>query len=114
MGLQISSCSPCVSPRTGRRHFHPKRIILMRHGQSLGNVDETAYGTIPDWKIPLTLTGRSQACAAGVKIKNIIGDEPLAIYCSPYLRTKQTLAEVMPALQNNPLVAVREEPRMTG
>jgi len=29
----------------------PKRIILVRHGQSEGNIDESAYTRIPDSKI---------------------------------------------------------------
>jgi len=39
---------------------------------------------------------------------------PLSIYVSPYLRTKQTLAVIMEDIPNNPLVHVREEPRLTG
>ena len=31
----------------------PKRIILVRHGESLGNVDEQYYENTPDWKIPV-------------------------------------------------------------
>ena len=34
--------------------IRPHRIILVRHGQSEGNVDETAYTRIPDSKIALT------------------------------------------------------------
>ena len=64
--------------------------------------------------MPLTARGRKEADDAGKKIKSIIGDEPVAIYCSPYLRTKQTLAEIIPSISSNPLVTVREEPRMTG
>jgi len=51
----------------------PRRIILVRHGQSLGNVDELAYCTIPDWKIPLTETGKRQATEVGRRISRIIG-----------------------------------------
>jgi hypothetical protein len=36
------------------KYLLPKRIILIRHGESLGNIDDTAYATIPDWKIPMT------------------------------------------------------------
>ena len=36
------------------KYLLPKRIILLRHGESLGNIDETAYASIPDWKIPMT------------------------------------------------------------
>lgn len=43
------------TPRNQKTKYQlPKRIILLRHGESLGNVDDTAYSTIPDWKIPLT------------------------------------------------------------
>jgi len=91
----------------------PKKIILVRHGESLGNVEEAAYCRIPDWKIPLTEKGKLQAIQVGLDIKKIINDEPVAVYCSPYLRTKQTLNEMMKGLEDNPLVIAREEPRLT-
>lgn len=91
----------------------PKKIILVRHGESLGNVEESAYSRIPDWKIPLTEKGKLQARKVGIDIKELIKDEPIAVYCSPYLRTKQTLFEMMKALKDNPLIIAREEPRLT-
>jgi broad specificity phosphatase PhoE len=91
----------------------PKRIILVRHGQSLGNVDEEVYCDLPDWRIPITTKGRSQAQEAARKIKELIGDEPVSFMCSPYLRTKQTLAAMMPEFSTNPVVGAREEPRLT-
>jgi hypothetical protein len=91
----------------------PKRIILVRHGQSLGNVDERVYCSIPDWKVPLTAKGRQQANDAANKIKQIIRDEPVYLICSPYLRTKQTLSQVITKLQSNRIMCVKEEPRMT-
>lgn len=66
------------------------RIILLRHGQSLGNVDELAYCRIPDHALPLTETGEQQARAAGPVIRELIGDGPVAAYVSPYRRTKHT------------------------
>jgi broad specificity phosphatase PhoE len=95
------------------RHRLPKRVILIRHGESLGNVDESAYTTIPDWKIPLTEKGEQQSREAGYRIKEIVGDDPLSIFCSPYLRTKQTLRHIMPALDDNLLINLREDPRLT-
>lgn len=93
----------------------PKRIILVRHGESLGNVDENAYTYIPDSKIPLTEKGRCEAVEVGKKIKDMIGNtDSLYIYTSPYMRTKQTLAEIIPSVQSNQIVMVREEPRLTG
>jgi len=99
-------------------HIHnklrlPKRIILIRHGESLGNVDHTTYKHIPDWKIPLTRKGIIQAENAGILIKSLIGNGPLSIYCSPYRRTKESLVHIMSNLSDNPLVHVREEPRLT-
>ncbi len=46
--------SSTTSKHQKTKYQLPKRIILLRHGESLGNVDDTAYSTIPDWKIPLT------------------------------------------------------------
>lgn len=31
----------------------PHRIILVRHGESTGNVDEKVYVRTPDWKVSL-------------------------------------------------------------
>lgn len=47
------------------------------------------YVHVPDWKIPLTKKGFGDGQRAGEKIKEYIGDKPLFIYTSPYLRTKQ-------------------------
>jgi broad specificity phosphatase PhoE len=66
------------------------RIILLRHGQSLGNVDELAYCRIPDHALPLTDLGEREARAAGGTIKELIGDGPVAAYVSPYKRTRRT------------------------
>ena len=90
----------------------PRNILLLRHGQSLGNVDEHLFATTPDWKIPLSERGKAQARDAGLRIKKIVGDAPLAIYVSPYRRTKETLQEVLPVLPNHPILFTREEPRL--
>ena len=47
----------------------PKRIILIRHGESEGNVDRLNYETIPDYALNLTNTGQEQARIAGKQIK---------------------------------------------
>ncbi|OXM43526.1 histidine phosphatase family protein [Amycolatopsis alba] len=67
------------------------RIILLRHAESLGNVDELAYTRIPDHALPLTDDGREQARLAGPKLKEILGGQRTAVYVSPYLRTRETL-----------------------
>ena len=94
----------------------PKRIILVRHGESLGNVSEAAYCSISDWKIPLTTGGYEKSVSVGEEILNLVGGSsaPLFFYCSPYLRTKQTLHGMMQKLSENPIIGAREEPQLTG
>jgi hypothetical protein len=41
-----------------------KQIIILRHGEFLGNIDEHAYTVIPDWMIPLTRRVEQQALRA--------------------------------------------------
>ena len=67
------------------------RIILVRHGESLGNVDELAYCRIPDHALPLTKRGEQQAADTAPAIRALLAPGPVAGYVSPYLRTRQTL-----------------------
>ena len=62
----------------------------------MGNLDESTYVHVPDWKIPLTKQGYKDAQLAGQKIKELIGDDPLFVYTSPYLRTKQVTLQIEP------------------
>lgn len=73
----------------------PKRIILIRHGQSDGNNNKKIYETVPDYKINLTSLGRKQAREAGKKLKDIIGEETIKFYISPFYRTRQTFDEII-------------------
>jgi broad specificity phosphatase PhoE len=68
----------------------PKRLILVRHAESEGNVDSNKYATVPDNKISLTRPGHKQALKGGEKLKQIIGDETVEWFVSPYTRTTQT------------------------
>ncbi|CAM9140839.1 unnamed protein product, partial [Ectocarpus fasciculatus] len=108
--FSASSKAPGTAPRRTRL---PKRIILIRHCESEGNVDSERYCEEADWRIPLSELGKEQAIEVGHKLKAIVGDDPLYFYCSPYLRTKQTLALAMRSLGDNPIVGAREEPRIT-
>ncbi len=66
-------------------------MILLRHAESLGNVDELAYTRIPDHALPLTARGEREALAAGPEIARLLDGERPAVYVSPYLRTRETL-----------------------
>ena len=49
----------------------------------------------------------------GKRIKDMIFEEPICIYCSPYLRTKETLMQILSQLKTNQIISAREEPRLT-
>ncbi|KDP23559.1 hypothetical protein JCGZ_23392 [Jatropha curcas] len=104
-----------------RRSFKllPKRIILVRHGESEGNIDTDAYATTPDNKIPLTPLGLEQARTAGDHLYNLISDNGnsksnwrVYFYVSPYLRTRSTLREIGRPFQRERIIGVREECRI--
>mmetsp|Transcript_20303 Transcript_20303/g.31288 ORF Transcript_20303/g.31288 Transcript_20303/m.31288 type:complete len:287 (-) Transcript_20303:30-890(-) len=94
--------------------FRPRRIILLRHGESLGNADESAYVTTADWRIPLTNLGKEQAAEAGKCLREKISEEDAKVifYHSPYLRTKQTLDELLPYFSDSEILSCLEEPRI--
>jgi broad specificity phosphatase PhoE len=92
----------------------PKRIILLRHGESLGNVDDTSYANIPDWKIPLTRRGERQALHAAKDLSNLLKGESIFCYCSPYKRATETwqIMQESEYLNDIQVVGTREEPRI--
>ena len=89
----------------------PRRIILIRHGQSEGNADQMAYSRTQDYKLNLTETGREEAKNAGRKISELIGEEGLYVYVSPYFRTRQTYDEISKSVSQN-VTQTTEDPRL--
>lgn len=87
----------------------PRRIVLLRHGESAGNADDSVYERVPDHALRLTERGRGQAAATGERLRELFGRERVSVYVSPYRRTLETFQE----LRLDPaLVRVREEPRL--
>ena len=76
----------------------PKRIFLVRHGQSEGNANKSAYKDTPDYALRLTPKGRVQAQAVGFQISDLIKcgpEQPSAkFYISPFWRTRETYEEI--------------------
>lgn len=144
------SSTPTSSSVKHRKDIFPgiQRIILIRHGESLGNIDERAYVTTADWRIPLTERGREQARSAGRKVASqlcygslkgsdsekhdVVRDDDdddagqdgssgpdsktrkgkIFFYFSPYLRTRQTLREILREIDPECIVGIREDPRI--
>ncbi|XP_077248186.1 phosphoglycerate mutase-like protein AT74 isoform X2 [Tasmannia lanceolata] len=95
----------------------PRRIILVRHGQSEGNVDESVYTMVPDPEIGLTQKGWKDSEECGRKIRDLIekdqvDDWKIYFYASPYERTLQTVRGLGKVFERDRIVAVREEPRL--
>ncbi|MCQ6555383.1 histidine phosphatase family protein [Streptomyces sp. C10-9-1] len=87
----------------------PRRIVLVRHGESVGNLDDTVYEREPDHALRLTERGLAQAQETGERLRSLFGGERVSVYVSPYRRTHDTLR----AFRLDPaLVRVREEPRL--
>jgi 2,3-bisphosphoglycerate-dependent phosphoglycerate mutase len=72
------------------------RILLVRHGESLGNVDESIHATTADHAVPLSDRGVEQAREAGRAVaafyaKELADERPhVRLWVSPYRRTRQT------------------------
>lgn len=89
----------------------PNRIILIRHGESVPNVDHSFYEIQPDYTAELTEAGVMQADLAGQELKKLICDESLFFYISPYWRTRQTAEGIIQHLDRSK-IQWREEPRL--
>ncbi len=89
----------------------PKRIILIRHGESGSNADKNQRATVPDHAVNLTPKGEKQARQAGEEIKKLIGAESLYVYLSPYYRTRQTYQCIEESVGPN-IVRAIEDPRL--
>jgi broad specificity phosphatase PhoE len=94
----------------------PINIILIRHGESHGNVDNSIYKTIPDWKIELTAKGKKQAKEAAKNILKIDDSQSYQFYVSPWIRTRQTASIIIDELKKQskvfPQISYQEDPRL--
>ncbi|ANL34540.1 MULTISPECIES: histidine phosphatase family protein [Rhizobium] len=91
------------------------RLFLVRHGESLGNIDERAYRQFGDHSVPLTQWGYRQALEAGCVITSYLrglpddGFQKLRIWYSPFLRTRQSKDALLNALPEDFVGDVRED-----
>lgn len=93
------------------------RITLVRHGESEGNTRVHDYTSAGDHKVQLTTLGVAQAKLAGRQLRDELHNtkaDPTLIYCSPYLRTRQTLTNMFigSGVDVNQLPKVFEDARL--
>jgi len=89
-----------------------QRLILIRHGQSEGNINEALYCTTADNQVHLTRKGFQQAIQAGQSLKSLIGDETVRFFVSPYVRTRETFNGISKAWGGSESVKWSEDPRL--
>jgi broad specificity phosphatase PhoE len=89
----------------------PQRIILIRHGESEGNINKDIYDTKPDYALELTQNGVLQAEQAGKVIASLVGEEGIAFYVSPMWRTRMTFENIVLSL-NKENISYKEDPRL--
>lgn len=75
------------------------RLIIIRHGQSEGNVDDSQYVDVGDSNIALTDLGWQQAIAAGKFLEQYYEADQTKkwpyVFLSAYKRTQETLSGVV-------------------
>ena len=87
----------------------PRRIVLVRHGESEGNADDTVYEREPDHALRLTDDGLRAGGGAGCGCASCSATSGSASTSRPYRRTHETFR----AFGLDPArVRVREEPRL--
>jgi len=97
----------------------PRKIFLIRHGESVGNVDKSTYNSLQDWKLPLTPKGCQQAERAAKRLLSKIGNRTVAIYSSPFYRARETAKFIREAFDKRKRlyesfrkVVYKEDPRI--
>jgi len=79
------------------------RILLVRHGYSEGNRDDSRYHHDGDQKLHLTETGWLQAYHAGEFLKTLYESDGIHewphIFVSPYARTRETMSGILRGME---------------
>lgn len=110
--LPFDETDPALAFAAAQRRLLPKRIILVRHGESEANADHSLLRYKPDNLIELTAKGSQQALAVGKRIKQVVGDEKVCLVVSPFERTLQTSRNLRLALDESQIVKTSVEPRL--
>jgi len=99
--------------KEGKAHagHRPKRVVLIRHGESEANVNRKITQGVPDHALHLTAKGREQALDTGERLLRITQRESTQFMISPYVRTRETFNGIARAFGDTGL-HVREDVQM--
>ncbi len=89
----------------------PKRIIILRHGQSEANINKGLYANTPDHLMELTAKGKEQCIERGKSFKSILDGKNIVVWNSPYTRCRQTSENVLAQI-GNAEIKYKEDPRL--
>eukprot|EP01080_Neovahlkampfia_damariscottae_P006407 gene6407-10414_t len=90
----------------------PKRIFLIRSGESEKDKDIKIYETVPDNKIKLSNLGVKQSIVCGNNLKKLIGNESVYFYVSPFQRSIETFENISKAFGGKKKLNYRLDPRL--
>lgn len=112
----ILSCDPLAALIVWRvnKEFirrRPKRIILIRHGESQANTDRSIYTKVPSHRIELTDQGHEQAKKSGQELRKLLKNETVLFYVSPFIRSMQTFEHLCEPFEARSY-EVRTDPRL--
>ena len=91
------------------------RFFLIRHGESLGDLNPDIYQEITPHKVPLSEFGYEQSVEAGQFIKEYydahpeLTDKKIRIWHSPFLRAEQTTAGLEEGIGKDKIDTIRED-----
>lgn len=78
------------------------RLILVRHGETEGNVNQVWHGALD---APLTRRGELQVAATAARIAELHAEDPIDhLYVSPLPRARSTAAGIAAAIEREPIV----------
>lgn len=97
--LWLTKSSWCCKQWSKWQHIRqlPHRIILVRHGESIGNVDHKLYRHLPDSSLSLTARGWEQMKESGRCIQKLIQSDSVRFIISPYVRTMESYEALVDA-----------------
>ena len=91
------------------------RIFLIRHGESVANVNGDLYAHYQDHNVPLSQFGYEQAQEAGRALKDYLAKNPAKnggkprFWNSPFKRTRQTLDGILETFGKANVDSIRED-----